>query len=103
MTLPKPIKNIRVEDTANHIERIYIQGDRIIVHYDSAANIATADDIGDDTSNHWVRIGATQTIIMVHTEGKNVIAKVHLSATAFELIIVPTMTNEPIEEYDYTS
>ena len=45
MALPKGIRNITVEDVDNNIENIYIQGDRIIVHYTKANNIATADDV----------------------------------------------------------
>ena len=100
MTLPKIIKSITVEDTDNNIERMYVQGDRIIVHYVKANNIATADDV-DAESSHWVRIGSTQTTINIRSLGRNVVAKVHLSATAFELIIVPAITDEPITEYDF--
>lgn len=100
MTLPKLIKSITVEDVDFNIERMYVQGDRIIVHYVKANNIATADDV-DTESSHWVRIGATQTTINIVSEGRNVIAKVHLSATAFELVIVPAITDEPITEYNF--
>ena len=100
MTLPKLIKSITVEDVDSNIERMYVQGDRIIVHYVKANNIATADDV-DTESCHWVRIGSTQTTINIVTTGRNVIAKVHLSATAFELVIVPAVTDEPITEYNF--
>ena len=100
MTLPKNILSITVEDVDNNIERMYVQGDRIIVHYVRANNIATADDV-DTESSHWVRIGSSQTTINIRSSGRNVIAKVHLSATAFELVIVPAMTDEPITEYDF--
>lgn len=98
MALPKGIRNITVEDVDNNIENIYIQGDRIIVHYTKANNIATADDVAD-VSSHWVRIGSTQTTINIESEGRNVLGKIHLSATSFELIIVPAMTEEPTEEF----
>lgn len=100
MTLPRNILSITVEDVDNNIERMYIQGDRIIVHYVKANNIATADDV-DTESSHWVRIGATQTTINIRSSGRNVIAKVHLSATAFELVVVPAVTDEPINEYNF--
>lgn len=99
MALPKGIRNITVEDVDNNIENIYIQGDRIIVHYTKANNIATADDIGAFTSNHWVRIGSTQTTLFIESDGRNVLGKIHLSATSFELIIVPAVTEEPTEEF----
>ena len=98
MVLPKPIRKITVEDVDRNIENIYIQGDRIIVHYVKAANIATADDVAD-ISSHWVRIGATQTTINIETEGRYVVAKIHLSATSFELVFVPAISEEPIEEF----
>ena len=98
MTLPKPIRNITVEDVDNNIEKIYIQGDRIIVHYVKANNIATADDVAD-ISSHWVRIGSTQTTLNIETEGRYVVAKIHLTATSFELVFVPAVTEEPAEEF----
>jgi len=98
MVLPKPIRKITVEDVDRNIENIYIQGDRIIVHYVKAANIATADDVAD-ISSHWIRIGATQTTINIETEGRNVVAKIHLDATSFELVFVPAISEEPIEEF----
>jgi len=98
MVLPKPIRKITVEDVDRNIENIYIQGDRIIVHYVKANNIATADDVAD-ISSHWVRIGSTQTTINIETEGRNVVAKIHLDATSFELVFVPAISEEPIESF----
>ena len=98
MVLPKPIRKITVEDVDRNIENIYIQGDRIIVHYVKAANIATADDVAD-ISSHWVRIGNTQTTVNIETEGRNVVAKIHLNATSFELVFVPAISEEPIESF----
>jgi len=98
MVLPKPIRKITVEDVDRNIENIYIQGDRIIVHYVKANNIATADDVAD-ISSHWVRIGSTETSINIETEGRNVVAKIHLDATSFELVFVPAISEEPIESF----
>jgi len=98
MVLPKPIRKITVEDVDRNIENIYIQGDRIIVHYVKANNIATADDVAD-ISSHWVRIGSTQTTINIETEGRYVVGKIHLSATSFELVFVSAISEEPIEEF----
>ena len=100
MTLPKHIIGMTVTDEAGNIDNIYVHGDRIIVHYGNPATIATTDDVAD-TSVHTIRIGTTSTIIELESTGRNVVGKVHLSATAFELIVVPAITEEPIVEYDF--
>ena len=100
MTLPKHIARMTVEDEAGNIDNIYVHGDRIIVHYANPATIATTDDV-DDTSVHRIGIGTTSTTIELESTGRNVVGKIHLSSTAFELIVVPAITTEPIEKYDF--